>query len=329
MFLSSDSVGSLGNRTNLASLVDLISPSERLSPDRRRRAVAHTPPCGSLSSATGEPERRNDRLPLLGFVRWWPRLHAHVAVPWVRLYRPPGVPRLRPEPEVSPELPRARPLPDRRCHRSFGRPHHAFGSCSALVVRNHFDGLLRTRAAGVLQPAAGRGSPRFTDPGLPTSTRFRANRSARGTAPRDALHTLRRTHRAAQLSPRSSGVSPPDSRTASPRPLPACRFHDSRALLRRSGRRWRSAVADRPPSNRPSMGLVPLRGPAALPLVPVVSRRSNPAAGSWSGDPEVASTPAASVRKDAHGCLQPRPPWGFRRQRTARISGSGLSRGAA
>jgi hypothetical protein len=51
----------------------------------------------------------------------------------------------------------------------FGRTQPASRCCSAFVVSHHPDGLLRASAAGLLHPAAGGGSPRFTR-GRPAGT---------------------------------------------------------------------------------------------------------------------------------------------------------------
>src|SRR5687768_13795899 len=82
-----------------------------------------------------------------------------------------------------------------RC-RSPLRPTPATGStCSALVVFHHLSGFLRARGSGVLQPDARRGSSCFAVTVLlPTcaSRRRRLPSRGPGTAPRDAVHTLRR-----------------------------------------------------------------------------------------------------------------------------------------
>ena len=100
--------------------------------------------------------------------------------------------RVCPAVDVSP----TRPLPDTVA--SAVRPSHrqVTESRSAHVVFHHFDGLLRVEALGLLRPKADRGSLRFA--------------MACTTAPRNAVHTLRRIPLAS-------------SRTASLRPLPSCR----------------------------------------------------------------------------------------------------------
>lgn len=80
-------------------------------------------------------------------------------------------------------------------------------SCSARVVSHHLGGLLRTRAAGLLRPAAGPEVHRVSggrSGTLPKET------PARTCLPRDTVDTLRR-------------VPLVSSRAASPRPLPSCR----------------------------------------------------------------------------------------------------------
>jgi hypothetical protein len=95
--------------------------------------------------------------------------------------------------------------------RSFHRPDptRVSGSCSALVVSHHLDGLLRTGAAGLLHPAVDYGVRRVSR----SSPREHPRVPRRGLRlPRAANRTLRR-------------VPLISSRTASLRPLPSCRYH--------------------------------------------------------------------------------------------------------
>jgi hypothetical protein len=93
-------------------------------------------------------------------------------------------------------------------------PHRK--SCSALVVSHHLDGLLRSELAGLLHPAIDPGVRRVSGHRLPHTAE--AIRGLLGPSPR-------RTHPGELLLA--------DSRTASPRPLPPCRFLSrSQRLLR-------------------------------------------------------------------------------------------------
>jgi hypothetical protein len=81
-------------------------------------------------------------------------------------------------------------------------------SRSAFVVSHHHDGLLHSKATGLLHPATGQGFDAF-----PASQPQRSPKAALEAVgiPRDAVHTLRRVPLAS-------------SRTASLRPLPSCRY---------------------------------------------------------------------------------------------------------
>jgi hypothetical protein len=105
---------------------------------------------------------------------------------------------------------RARPLPlpvhdpSRARGRSASAGHRHVRSCSACVVSHHPGGLLQACRAGLLHPAAGGGSSRFSRRDPPVITRRIVLR-----VPRDAFRTPRRTPLVC-------------SRTVSPRPLPSC-----------------------------------------------------------------------------------------------------------
>jgi hypothetical protein len=108
------------------------------------------------------------------------------------------------------------------------------GSSSVLVVPPHLDGFLRAEVAGLLHPAAGQGFVAFhAHRGLlPEAVRRRSGaRDPHSGAPRDAVHTLRSLLFA-------------DSRTASLRPLPPCRYRPAEAGRRSDSVMLRSAEAD-------------------------------------------------------------------------------------
>jgi hypothetical protein len=113
---------------------------------------------------------------------------------------------------------------------------------SVLVVSHHLDGFLLRSARGlVASRCRSWGSPRFgLRSALVASEDARSSRSL--PSPRRSIRTPRR-------------MFPADSRTASPRPLPPCRFHDFEALLRH---RVRYACHRLPDHLRPSfLGFVP------------------------------------------------------------------------
>jgi hypothetical protein len=124
---------------------------------------------------------------------------------------------------VSPSSHGFRPLPP--LHRRSlqvstpGRPRAPFGravpparSCSAFAVSHRLDGLLHLGAAGLLHPAAGHEVRRVSVAirQVHPEVALRVPR-----LPHDATHTLRR-------------IPLVSSRTASPRPLPSCRYPSPR-----------------------------------------------------------------------------------------------------
>jgi hypothetical protein len=181
---------------------------------------------------------------------------------------PPGVPRLRRSRHdvATVTFPRAStpgigvatdPSVDRR---------NAFGSRSALVVLHHLDGLLRPRASGVLQPDAGRGSPRFTFrvPTLITAPLpMRPSTQVHETVPRDAIHTLRRTHAGCRSIRREPRRQPHHVAVA----VASMPFSFGGAASRRFSVFGAAGVASPfpapPHQDCPSMGLVPLRSSRA------------------------------------------------------------------
>lgn len=105
------------------------------------------------------------------------------------------------------DIPPVRPLPGAEA--PFGPTMLTADSRSASVVSHHHDGFLHTEAASLLHLATGLGFVAFLA--------FRHRCSPKATLdavgiPRDAVHTLRR-------------LSLANSRTASLRPLPSCRYH--------------------------------------------------------------------------------------------------------
>jgi hypothetical protein len=80
----------------------------------------------------------------------------------------------------------ARPL--RGAEAPVGPAPPGAGSCSALVVSHHYDGLLRVEVAGLLHPATGRGFTAFRACRLEVARR----RPAAGIRSRGAFRTLRR-----------------------------------------------------------------------------------------------------------------------------------------
>lgn len=102
---------------------------------------------------------------------------------------------------------------------SFGQTMPTVRSRSARVVSHHLDGLLHPAVAGLLHPATGQ---RFIAFHLTLDQASSEDSTcALRVLPAMQLHTPRR-------------IPPVDSRTASPRPLPSCRYHTLLALLRSS-----------------------------------------------------------------------------------------------
>jgi hypothetical protein len=102
------------------------------------------------------------------------------------------------------------------------------------------------------------------------------------------------------------GYEPRTSRTASPRPLPPCRFHDFEAFLWFERPPRNHTVAGALSANCPSMGFVPLRG-LRLARARVCAPTSQPVPVRGSsrrlrGVCPVEALPRVTVR---------RPPWGF------------------
>jgi hypothetical protein len=129
-------------------------------------------------------------------------------------------------------MPSARPTPGSRSSlRSDGYPPAE--SRSVLVVPPHLDGFLRAEVAGLLHPAAGQGFVAFHAHRRPRSRPSEDGpaRDAHSGDPRDAVHTLR-------------SLPSVDSRTASLRPLPPCRYRPAEAGRRSDSVKLRSAEAD-------------------------------------------------------------------------------------
>jgi hypothetical protein len=137
------------------------------------------------------------------------------------------------------DIPTARPLPGAEAPSREPKPPSArwvpaIRSRSVLVVSHHLDGFLRAEVAGLLHPAARQGFVAFhAHRGQkPEAVRRRSGaRDPRGGAPRDAVHTLRSLPFA-------------DSRAASLRPLPPCRYRPAEAGRRSDSVMLRSAEAD-------------------------------------------------------------------------------------
>jgi hypothetical protein len=112
----------------------------------------------------------------------------------------------------------------------FGRAEPSARSCSAFAVSHRPDGFLHPGAAGLLRPAAGHEVRRVSvaaSPGSPESGPANPRLS------HDATHTLQR-------------IPLVGSRTASPRPLPSCRYRSPRTPLRDRPASW-----NRSPSRLP------------------------------------------------------------------------------
>jgi len=129
----------------------------------------------------------------------------------------------------SSDMPAKRPLPENVAILLRGRDPSRYLR-STLRVLHPLDGFRRFAGRRLVASYCRTwGSPRFRlhrKPGPCPKTgrngckhRFRVSREL----PRDANHTLRR-------------IPLPNSRTVSPQPLPACRFNDFQALLRRKVR---------------------------------------------------------------------------------------------
>jgi len=99
---------------------------------------------------------------------------------------------------------------------SFGQTMPTVRSRSALVVSHHLDGLLHPAVAGLLRPATGQRFIAFHAALDQDSSED--STCARCALPATQLHTPRR-------------IPLVDSRTASPRPLPSCRYHTLLAPL--------------------------------------------------------------------------------------------------
>jgi len=186
-------------------------------------------------------------------------------------------------PTTSPPSTRHRASTPAHVATRFGFEEPSSNSRSVLVVLHHLDGFLRSEVAGLLHPAADPGVRRVS-----AVCRLVANRRTGGLETCDAFPaTLLRTLRRIPLA---------DSRTASPQPLPSCRFQrsdrrvrevpvsgfirctpsdrslGSKALLRPRVRSACSTVSGGA-APYPSMGFVPLQGSSIAGLPPPAMRR--------------------------------------------------------
>jgi hypothetical protein len=105
-------------------------------------------------------------------------------------------------------------------------------SCSALVVSRDFDGLLHTMLAGLLHPATGHEVDDVSGSPFTGHRHTEAHLLAGPHGPSPSPHTLRR-------------IPLSQSRTASPRPVPSCRYLNSAAAPKRNARAVGASI--RPP----------------------------------------------------------------------------------